>query len=460
MRKFTLTFILFNILIYSVFSQTINVDIKVFLEGPYSGTEMNTDLNPEPLPLTQPYNDTQKWNYQGTESVASIPNADIVDWVLVELRETSGDASTAIADSMIARKAAFLLKDGSIVDLDGGSPIYFDNEITDNLYVVVYHRNHLPVMSSQPLTKAYNVYSWDFTTSADQAYGTNAQVDLGGAYGMIGGDSDANGIINMDDKDLDWTTDAGKTGYFPSDLNLDTEVNNPDKNDIWEPNLGKESQLPAPITWTCGDQMVDERDGQSYNTVQIGTQCWMQENLNIGSMINGGIDQTDNGTIEKYCYGNNTSNCDVYGGLYQWDEMMEYVTNEGTQGICPTDWHLPTDDEWKTMEMYLGMSQAQADAIGGRGTNEGSKLAGNEPLWTNGVLDSNADFGTSGFTGLPGGYRYTDGSFYDLTNLTFFWSSSENDPNAWYRYLSYHMAQVTRYHENQAYGFSVRCVRD
>ena len=186
----------------------------------------------------------------------------------------------------------------------------------------------------------------------------------------------------------------------------------------------------------------------------------MAENLNIGTMVNGNGNQTDNATIEKYCYSDNTTNCDTYGGLYQWDEMMQYVTTEGTQGICPTGWHLPTEAEYKTMEMQLGMSNAQADATGWCGTDEGSKLSGNEPLWTNGALDQNANFGTSGFDALPGGYRGTSGSFTDLANEALFWSSSESGTDAWGRGLSNDNTQVDRANSTQTYGFSVRCVGD
>ncbi len=208
---------------------------------------------------------------------------------------------------------------------------------------------------------------------------------------------------------------------------------------------------------SCGDISYG---GQTYSTVVIGTQCWMAENLNIGTAILGSQDQTDNGVIEKYCYDDQTSNCDTYGGLYQWDEMMQYVTTEGTQGICPTGWHLPTDTEYKTMEMHLGMTQAQADATDWRGTYEGSKMAGNEPLWSDGNLDQNANFGSSGFTLLPAGYRYTDGSFIDRFNRTYLWSSSENGTNAWFRELDYYYQPVYRNYASKAYGFSVRCIKD
>ncbi len=92
----------------------------------------------------------------------------------------------------------------------------------------------------------------------------------------------------------------------------------------------------------------------------------MGGNLKLGKMINGIDNQTDNATIEKYCYDNNPANCDIYGGPYQWDEMMKYATAESSQGFCPVGWHLPSDDEFKTIEMTLGMTQAEADVFGNR----------------------------------------------------------------------------------------------
>ncbi|MCD4680222.1 MAG: hypothetical protein K8S00_07525, partial [Bacteroidales bacterium] len=103
----------------------------------------------------------------------------------------------------------------------------------------------------------------------------------------------------------------------------------------------------------CGKPFTDLRDGQAYNTVQIGDQCWMAENLNIGERISSSMNQTNNGVIEKYCI-NNPGNCDEYGGFYQWNEMMEYSTIAGSQGICPNGWHVPTYDEWTILYSYLG----------------------------------------------------------------------------------------------------------
>lgn len=226
--------------------------------------------------------------------------------------------------------------------------------------------------------------------------------------------------------------------------------------------IGTGTITPIP-PWACGDAFVDTRNNQSYNTVLIGTQCWMAENLNIGTMINstsGGTnsdgEQTDNSTIEKYCYDNNTSNCDTYGGFYQWDEMMQYVTTPEIQGICPDGWQLPTDDEWKTMEMELGMTQAQADATNWRGTDEGEKMKSTSGWYNNGNGTN-----SSGFNALPGGYRGSNGSFSTLGSDGGWWSSTEDSgSDAWYRYLLYNHGQVHRGNDSKAYGFSVRCLKN
>ena len=463
MKELTLIFVLFNILIHCAFTQTVNINIKAYLEGAYDGIEMTNDLNNTGLiPLMQPYN-SEPWNYEGTENVTSIPNEDIVDWVLIGLRETSSDASTAIADSMIARKAAFLLKDGSIVDLDGESPLYFDNAIIDNLFLVVYHRNHLPVMSSEPLIEINGGYSWDFTTPEGQAFGTDAQKNLGSVYGMIGGDSDANGIIDMADKDIDWSNDAGNTGYYPSDLNMDTEVNNHDKNNIWEPNINTSSQIPEP--WSCGEQIFDI-DGNTYNTVQNGTQCWMAENLETTTYRNGTpIPNVTNGsswgnlTTGAYVwYDNDISWKGPYGVLYNWHATVD------ANGLCPTGWSVPTNEEWTVLTDFIGgiasphgnwlksCRQINSPLGGGCNTTE-------HPRWNQHNYNWGLDYFE--FSGLPGGYRVNNGAFNDIGNLGVWWSSTEySSYDAWYRFLSCSTDYVTVGNGNKQSGFSVRCLRD
>ena len=220
------------------------LDLQLFLEGPYNGTNLEPDLNAI-LPLSQPYC-VAPWNYTGTESVAAIPNANVVDWVLIELRDTT-QAVYATGETMIAQQAAFLLNDGSVVGLDGIGNQQFNNlTIQQSLFVVIWHRNHLGIMSASPLSETSGVYTYDFTTGANQAYGGSlGHKEIGaGIWGMIGGDGDANSQIGNADKNDVWSVQAGTSGYLSGDFTMDVQVNNSDKNDVWAPNSGKGGQVP------------------------------------------------------------------------------------------------------------------------------------------------------------------------------------------------------------------------
>ncbi len=215
-----------------------------------------------------------------------------------------------------------------------------------------------------------------------------------------------------------------------------------------------------PGGWTCGSLFTDIRDNQSYTTLQIGAQCWMSENLNVGTMVNYTQDQIYNPIIEKYCFDNDLNNCDTHGGLYQWGEMMQYVNTPGVQGICPAGWHLPTDDEYKILEMEVGMSYSDANSLGMRGTNEGSKLASNASLWYEDALTLDPEFGMSGFDASPGGTRFTAGLIDDFGSLAYFWTSSENGSEGMGRSISNLSIQVYRGYVETATGRSVRCLKD
>ncbi len=208
----------------------------------------------------------------------------------------------------------------------------------------------------------------------------------------------------------------------------------------------------------CGQSIT--YGGQNYNTVQIGDQCWLAENLNIGSMINSTQSPSNNSTKEKYCYNNLSTNCDTYGGLYSWNEMMDYQSVEGSQGICPTGWHIPTDDEYKTLEINQGMSVSESNNVGWRGSNEGSKLAGDAALWTNGNLELNVDFNTSGDQIIPGGILISSGTFSKLNTHAYQWTSSKNANNAWYRNIAYFRTDILRLSTNVNKAYSVRCIKD
>jgi hypothetical protein len=226
----------------------LSLDLTVLLEGPYEGNgQMKANLNPSYLPLAQPFN-TTPWDYAGTELVAAIPNTNVVDWVLVELRDAA-NAATATSATTIARQAGFLLRDGSIVGLDGIGRLDFDNTISENMFVVVMQRNHLGVMSADPLVKTNGFYAYDFTDASAKTYGgTNGIKQLSelgpSVWGMIGGDGDANGTVNNIDKTSFWSILAGKTGYLSGDYNMDGQINNTDKNNVWLNNIDETTQIP------------------------------------------------------------------------------------------------------------------------------------------------------------------------------------------------------------------------
>ncbi len=203
-------------------------------------------------------------------------------------------------------------------------------------------------------------------------------------------------------------------------------------------------------------------EGQNYPTVQIGEQCWFKENLNVGTMIEGTIEQSNNGTIEKYCYDNNPANCNIFGGLYGWDEAMQFVTTEGAQGLCPADWHIPTDNEWKTLEGTVDaiypVGDPEWDIHGWRGFDAGSNLKeAGIAHW----YPPNADAtNSSGFTGLPAGMRnFDDGSFDYLSYRGHFYSSTQmSEDDARSRYLNTGQAESGRFADKE-HGFSIRCLK-
>ena len=212
---------------------------------------------------------------------------------------------------------------------------------------------------------------------------------------------------------------------------------------------------PPSYGWFCGETLVDPRGNKEYATVQIGTKCWMKENINIGTMISGGTNQGTNcDSINKYCYDNNADLCTSDGALYQWGQAMCGSTTPGAQGICPDGWHIPTDDEFKTLEMCLGMTQGQADTTGWRGTTQGDQMK------KAGLCQGRTPCGTSGFDGLLARSRNTDGSFYPLGTCAYIWSSLESGSNAWRRNLNLGNATVSRSAYDKLYGFSVRCLKD
>ena len=159
-----------------------------------------------------------------------------------------------------------------------------------------------------------------------------------------------------------------------------------------------------------------EYEGQIYNTVQIGNQCWLKENLNVGTRVNLSDNQIDDGMIEKYCYDDIEDSCLIYGGLYQWNEAMQYATLEGTQGFCPDGWHIPTDEEFKILEGSVDRVYPVGDSEWNNNQCRNGYDAGGK-LKSSGTIENGSghwyepNYGASnesGFTGLPAGRRSID----------------------------------------------------
>jgi uncharacterized protein (TIGR02145 family) len=230
----------------------------------------------------------------------------------------------------------------------------------------------------------------------------------------------------------------------------------------------KESQTYAfqfTTNISCPGTPTVEYEGQVYNTIQIFNQCWLKENLNVGIMIDGHYDMQDNGVIEKYCYNNKADSCTKYGGLYQWREMMQYSTQQGSRGICPPGWHLPTDEEWKLLEgavdsHYRIGDPEWDDYCDSRGFDAGTNLK-NTNGWDglNGTGNGNDLFG---FSGLSGGDRIIYGTFDFISRYGIWWTSTQyNDGQAILRSLWSWESGVDRCPlEEDWVGLSVRCLRD
>lgn len=203
----------------------------------------------------------------------------------------------------------------------------------------------------------------------------------------------------------------------------------------------------------CGDTPTVDYGGDTYDTLQIGTQCWMKQNLNIGTRINSGTAQTNNATIEKYCYSNSGANCTTNhpnepdGGLYTWDEAMQYVTTEKAQGICPSGWHVPTDTEWYNLENFL--------------KNPGQTCNANRNGWD----CSPASFklkpgGLSAFEANFTGYM-SSGSFFGRDTFDYYTSSTGGGGNFIARLIDPALGTVQRVIGwGKIIANPVRCIKD
>jgi len=181
-------------------------------------------------------------------------------------------------------------------------------------------------------------------------------------------------------------------------------------------------------------------EGQFYNTVEVGNQCWIQENLNVGTMVTGPSAQSNNSQIEKYCYNDDPASCETYGGLYTWEEAMQYTVISESQGICPKHWHIPTAEDFEVLKETVNGEANALKAVGqGPGTN------------------------SSGFTSLLTGFWDWQGTFVSINGHASYWSSSvvvHDDIYANMLQMTSEGNFITIGGFPRDYGLSVRCIWD
>jgi uncharacterized protein (TIGR02145 family) len=314
----------------------------------------------------------------------------------------------------------------------------------------------------------YTGYSWIELTGScipplEQAHAGSDQNGILGATTVLQGNSYPSSTLAR------WTIINGTDGHIvepsnPASIFIGKAGNSYTLNWTFSDSCSSttDSVIINFAPFTCGKSFADVRDFKLYNSVLIGSQCWMTQNLNVGNRIDGNATMLDNGVIEKYCNSNLESNCDLYGGLYQWTEMMQYSTTPGTQGICTPGWHLPTDNEWKilegTVDTQFGVGDPVWDLSGDRGMDAGGKLKATGTVYW--VFPNTGATNATGFTALGGGARNTDGSFPGFQIYGRFWTSTESSTLAYRHVLNAARADIARDAANKFFGLSVRCLKD
>ena len=259
-------------------------------------------------------------------------------------------------------------------------------------------------------------------------------------------DSLSSSVIASSSSEATQSSSSEKTGKSSSSADVNSSSS--------ENELSSSSEMG--ITYGT---MTDSRDGKTYKTVKIGEQVWMAENLNYADSV-----KTPSLQGKSWCYDGVAANCEKYGRLYTWAVAIDSVklANDAdnpqdcgygrecgltgkVQGICPSGWHLPSNDEWNALFTAVG------------GQSNAGKVLKSRTGWNNNGNGTDA----YGFSALPAGYRLYGGNFYGGGINAFFWSATEyGSYNAFYIYLYYYNEYANLLSYDKYYGFSVRCVKD
>jgi len=273
------------------------------------------------------------------------------------------------------------------------------------------------------------ILNWYYNISGHEGFEVERKID-NGSWFMLADD------LNPD-----------QNSFADDEINLNSHKYYYRINAYWRQYKSQAIYFPE-VPFLCGIQILnDSRDGNQYETILIGNQCWMKENLkwlpSVSPSANG-----SNTSPYYYVYGYQgtsvseakaTNNYQTYGVLYNWTSALN---------ACPAGWHLPSDSEWAVFVVYLG----------------GSSAAGGKMKTTDTTHWNSPNTGAtncSGFSGLPGGYRYADGYFDNIRLYGYWWSSTEtSSTSAWSRRLLYSYSDVLRSSCSKDFGYSVRCLRN
>jgi uncharacterized protein (TIGR02145 family) len=286
---------------------------------------------------------------------------------------------------------------------------------------------------------------WDYSIGAEE-YFIYRSNDEAGIYERIGS------AVNESYSDTDLLPNT--TYYY-----VITQVAG-DKESVYS----REVSAKTGESWRCGDELGYGE--KNYKTVRVGDRCWFQENINV---VDG--DTHRNCKIERHCFNNDQTMCNLYGGLYNFASISCEQSGEKIQGVCPIGWRVPTESDWMMLETELGMRETEINKYGFRGFDEGSKIAGRYDLWKDGYLRQNSSFAISGMNLLPGGYQpgFNIKLFYGLSESAIFWSSTQVnedeectfwEPAYAVREVYYNDTKIKKdCHSRVGTGY-LRCVRD